>query len=71
MSGVTVSMKMSAKQAGKLYMKCIQLEDRVKELIAQEREAFEAGYNARDDGIFPDMTHNENIEHAWGEYKDE
>ena len=41
MSTVTVSMKLTAKQAGALYMKCCKLEDEVKALQARIKDMSE------------------------------
>lgn len=33
-------------------------------------DAFEAGYQARDDGEYPDMTYQENVDQAYSEWVD-
>lgn len=38
------------------------------ELEDTKKEAFQAGYGARDDGDYPDMTYQENVDHAYSQW---
>ncbi len=55
MSGITVSMKMSAKQTGTLYMKNMKNEERVKQLLEAVRKAHEILLHEMDNGRTPSM----------------
>jgi hypothetical protein len=55
MSDVTVSIKMTAKQSGALYMKNIALEEKIATLEAELSGLRSVAQSAKDDGVGPDL----------------